>query len=289
MRKNHNRINEIINKKNYFNILKRKLLIKYYINPRKTFFFTFLSKRIIFENKHLANKNLIQWCVEKGNFKKISPISTEFFYEKKEMKVFEKLIKDSNYFLDIGAQTGIYSLAAYFSKNIKKIISVEITTEYINAIKNNIRINSFNLKKFKILNLALGNGKICHEEWISKTMTLGHTFDEILNIANINITENDTIKIDIEGWEFCLALEVGQIFKTVKPYLILSLHKNEIKKLSNNAVTENEIFNFLSNNYKYKYMPHKNRILKEVKSLCDCKLEVKNYKTIIFSNKKILV
>lgn len=286
MRKNYNRINEIINKINYFNILKRKLLIKHYINPRKTFFFTFLSKRIVFDNKHLANKNLIQWCVEKGNFKKISPISIEFFYEKKEMKVFEKLIKDSNYFLDIGAQSGIYSLAAYLSKNIKKIISVEITKEYINAIKNNIRINSFNLKKFKILNLALGNGKICHEEWISKTMTLGHAFDEILNIANINITENDTIKIDIEGWEFCLALEVGQIFKTVKPNLILSLHKNEIKKLSNNAVTENEIFNFLSDNYNYKYMPDKNRILKEVGSLRDYKLEVENYKTIIFSNKK---
>jgi len=37
------------------------------------------------------------------------------------MKAFEKLIQNSNYFIDVGAQTGIYSLAAYQSKKFKEL------------------------------------------------------------------------------------------------------------------------------------------------------------------------
>ena len=279
-------MNKLSSKKNYFNIFKHKFLIKYNDLSKNDYYFTFLNKKIKIDNKHLANRNLIHWCINQNLFKIKSPYVTEIFYEKKEMKVFEKLIKNSNHFIDVGSQTGIYSLAAYLSKKIKKIICIDITKEYINAIKNNIEINCYNPDKFEILNLGLGTGKICHKEWISKTVTKGHSFNDILNITGLKLSDDDCIKIDIEGWEFFLAGEIGQYFKTYKPNLLLSLHKYEIEKLSDCSVTENSIFDFLSANYKHKYVVDENSALKEIKCLSEYQFKVEKDKTIIFSNKK---
>ena len=279
-------MDKTIRKKNYFNIVKHKFFNRYNLSTKEVFFFNFLNKKIVFDNQHLANKNLIQWCLDKKYCKKISSLSTEIFYEKKEMRAFEKLIVGSKYFLDIGTQTGIYSLAAYQSKNIEKIVSIDITKEYIDAIKKNIKINNFKSHKFEILNTALGSGKVTHKEWISETVTTGNSFEDIINITGIKLGENDCIKIDIEGWELFIADKLGEFFKINKPNLLLSLHKDEIKNLSNNNISENSIFN-LSNNYKHKYIPDTKMILKEINSLKDNDLGEKKYKTIIFSNKNL--
>ena len=274
-------------KKNFFNILKHKFLNRYNINSKEEFFFIFLNKKILFDNQHLANRNLIKWCLDKKYFKKISPLSTEIFYEKLEMRAFEKLIVGSKYFIDAGAQTGIYSLAAYQSKNIQKIVSIDITKDYIDAIKKNIKVNNFKSHKFEILNSGLGSGRIFHKEWISKTVTTGLSLEDIINTTGITLSENDCIKIDIEGWELFIADKLGEFFKVNKPNLLLSLHKDEINTLSNNSISENDIFNFLSTNYKYKYISDKKMILKEIKSLKGNDLGEKKYKTIIFSNKHL--
>lgn len=274
-----------ISKKNYFNIIKHKFLSKYNKVSKEEYFFTFLNKKIIFDNQHLANKNLIQWCLNKNYFKKKSSLSTEIFYEKNEMRGFEKLISDSNYFIDAGAQTGIYSLAAYQAKNIKKIVSIDITKEYIDAIRKNIKANNFKSKKFELLNTGIGSGKISHKEWISKTITTGSSFEDILKVTGIKLSENDCMKIDIEGWELFIASELGDFFKINKPNLLLSFHKAEIEELSNNKISENDIFDFLSVYYKHKYITDEKLILKEIKSLKEHNLENEKYKTIFFSNK----
>ena len=72
---------------------------KYNKASQEDYFFTFLNKKIVFDNQHLTNKNLIQWCLNKNYFKKKSSLSVkEIFYEKKEMRAFEKLISDSKLF-----------------------------------------------------------------------------------------------------------------------------------------------------------------------------------------------
>lgn len=278
-------MNKTISQKNYFNIFKHKFLSKYNKVSQEEYFFTFFNKKIVFDNKHLANKNLIQWCLNKNYFKKKSSVSTEIFYEKKEMRAFEKLISDSNYFIDAGAQTGIYSLAAYQAKNIKKIVSIDITKEYIDAIRKNIKINNFKSDKFEILNTGIGSGKILHKEWISKTLTTGCSFEDIINITGIRLSENDCIKVDIEGWELFIAGKLGDFFKINKPNLLLSFHKAEIEGLSNNKISENDIFDFLSENYRYKYMTDDKMILKKINNLKEHNLENEKYKTIFFSNK----
>ena len=55
--------------------------------------------------------------------------------------------------------------------------------------------------------------------------------------------------------------------------------------LSNHKISENDIFDFLSDNYKHKYITDKKLILKEIKSLKEHNLENEKYKTIFFSNK----
>lgn len=277
-------MNKTSRNKNYFNIIKHMLLAKYNKVSKEKFFFKFLDKEIFFDNQDLVNENLIQWCLNKKYFKKKTSISTEIFYEINEMKAFEKLIQNSNYFIDVGAQTGIYSLAAYQSKKIQRIVCVDIIKEYIDAIKKNIKINNFKSYKFEMLNLGLGLGKVSHKEWISKTVTKGYSLEDIINFAGIKLSENDCMKIDIEGWELFIAGKLGDFFKINKPNLLLSFHKNEIEELSNHKISENHIFNFLSANYKYKYITHKNMIFKEIKNLTDNDLENKKYKTIIFSN-----
>ena len=69
-------MNKTISKKNYFNIIKHKFLSKYKKVSKEEYFFTFLNKKITFDNQHLANKNLIQWCLNKNYFKKKSALST---------------------------------------------------------------------------------------------------------------------------------------------------------------------------------------------------------------------
>ena len=273
-------------KKNYFNIIKHIFLPKDRALLRSKYYFMFLNKKIYFDSEHLANRNLIQWCLNKNHFHKKSNCTTEIFYEQKEMLIFEKLIVDSNYFIDLGAQTGIYSLAAYSSKKIKKIICVDIINEYMTAIKKNIKINGFKVNKFQILNLGIGSNKIFHKEWIAQTETNGCSFEEILNIAGLRLSEHDCVKIDIEGWEFFLAKEIGKYFKTTKPNLLLSLHKKEIERLSNKNVSENNIFDFLSLHYQFKYITDDKTIFKEIKSLKDNNLNNQKNKTIFFSNKK---
>ena len=280
-------MNKINSQKNYFNILKHKFLSKHNNVSNEEYFFSFFNKKVIFDNQHLANKNLIQWCLNKNYFEKKPDSSTEIFYEKNEMRAFEKLISNSRYFIDVGAQTGIYSLAAYQSENIQKIICIDITKEYIDAIKKNIQVNDFKPNKFEILNSGIGSGTIYHKEWISKTETSGYSFEDILKITRLKLSENDCMKIDIEGWEFSIAEKIGQFFKTNKPKLLISFHKDEIQNLSKKNISENDVFNFLSGNYKYKYINDEERTLKEIKSLKDDNLEEKKYKTIFFSNKQI--
>lgn len=277
-------MNKISSQKNYLNILKHKFLNKYNKLSKEEYFFTFLNKKIIIDNEHLANKNLIQWCLNKNFFKKKSYSSTEIFYENNEMRAFEKLVTDSNYFIDAGAQTGIYSLAAYSSKNIQKIVSIDITKEYIDAIKKNIKVNNFKTHKFELINSGIGSGEIFHKEWISKSVTTGCSFEDIINITGIKLNEHDCIKIDIEGWEFSIAGKLGQFFKINKPNLLLSFHKDEIENLSNNKISEKDVFNFLSDIYKNKYIADEISILKEIKSLEDNNLDKQRYKTIFFSN-----
>ena len=85
-------MNKINSQKNYFNILKHKFLSKHNNVSNEEYFFSFFNKKVIFDNQHLANKNLIQWCLNKNYFEKKQDSSTEIFYEKNEMIAFEKLI-----------------------------------------------------------------------------------------------------------------------------------------------------------------------------------------------------
>ena len=106
-----------------------------------------------------------------------------------------------------------------------------------------------------------------------------------INITGIRLSENDCIKVDIEGWELFIAGKLGDFFKINKPNLLLSFHKTEIEGLSNNSISENDIFNFLSQNYRYKYITDDKMILKKINNLKDHNLENEKYKTIFFSNK----
>tara|TARA_Y100000022_G_C13213381_1_gene358679 strand:+ start:77 stop:907 length:831 start_codon:yes stop_codon:yes gene_type:complete len=276
----------MITKKNLLNIIKHKFLPKYKNLADKNFYVTFLKNRINIDKLHLANRNLIRFCMNSFNYKKVSENDIEIYYEKEEMDVFENLIINSEFFIDIGAQVGIYSLAAYNSKKIKKIVCVEIIKEYENAIINNIKLNNYLKKKFQILNIGLGSGKISHTEWIAKTSTRGVSFEKILQLSKINLNENDCVKIDIEGWEFSLANGLGDFFLKYKPKLLLSFHEQEIKSLSKGNVTDEKLFNFLSSIYRYRYMSFKNE-LKEIQSYLGQNLNSKPYKTIIFSNVRI--
>jgi FkbM family methyltransferase len=280
------KIKNLFNKK-IFNIIKHKFWLNSKELKKGFFFYKFLNYKINFDKKHLANRNLIRFCLNSKNIKKHKNNQFEILYEREELKVFEKLIENAEYFLDIGAQTGIYSLAAYKAKNIKKIICVEIINEYIDSIKKNIKINNFLPAMFNIYNVALGSGKVSHEEWISKKTVSGISFETIVKMSNISLRENDCIKIDIEGWEFSLVNDIGKFFIKNKPKILLSFHQEEIQSLSNFKTKDKDIFNFLNSVYKYKYIIHKNSNLEEIKNFSDSGLDSKKYKTIIFSNKRL--
>jgi FkbM family methyltransferase len=180
-------------------------------------------------------------------------------WENPSLKQFYSCIDDKEYnIVDIGSQSGLYSLFAKFLPN-STFYSFEPFLDTFNLLNDNLKLNnitnvrSYNIgisdiKGTTILNTSKGHNGL---------HTMGNTPLRFNDINPISI-ETDTldncfydknipvhfIKIDTEGWEYNILKGGEQTIKKYKP--IIQLEWN-IMNMQQCNVTESMLFELLSN------------------------------------------
>ena len=180
------------------------------------------------------------------------------YYENKQLNFLKSNIKNNkfDYFFDIGANFGLYSLfVANLDKNIKILTFEPIKRTFLN-LKKNIELNK--VKNIKIYNFGLSNNNQIKKVKALKKNNYIQTggfgvVNEGENIKNLHVEKaifkiadqkfnfykkNICIKIDVEGHEIYVIEGIKRLIK------------------NNNVFLQIEIFN---SNY--------NKVLKKLKSL----------------------
>jgi FkbM family methyltransferase len=142
--------------------------------------------------------------------------ASSIIYDKKEINYLKNSCQDG-VFVDIGANTGYYSLALA-KEACCKVIAIEPNPPTINRLKFNVDINSELKKKIIIVPMGVGeNGafELYSGEDLGGASLHGSLFEKPNNkvtiqtkplldiLATQNIKHVDALKIDVEGMEDC--------------------------------------------------------------------------------------
>lgn len=230
---------------NQFYLLLYKTNIKFFKK-----FVASLIRRGVFINK-------IQ-TIKLNNFKinlnLAQSIDREIFlkrtYEKQQLNLLKKVSKEQSFecFLDIGANIGYYSL---FLNHIKKIYAFEPNKYVFSTLKENIKINKFNIE---IFNFAVSNENNQKEIWYSdKNKMSGSAIfdleDKALNKYDLNTIFKDKIetkkidsfikfnnckiliKMDVERHENKALEGMKQLIKHNQIFLQIEIHDSVKEKI----------------------------------------------------------
>lgn len=170
-------------------------------------------------------------------------------WEQMTSKVWKKLSKNSEQILDIGANTGIFSLLACAVNPSAQVYSYEPVIRTSNIFKKNITLNkSFNIKLItKAVSNKVGFFTIYDFDTLSQ-------YSASLNPNIINDNKKieyqvdtctidselyekiDLVKIDVELHEFEVLQGMKKIIKSFKPTMIIEILTDELRE---------KVFNFL--------------------------------------------
>jgi FkbM family methyltransferase len=105
--------------------------------------------------------------------------------------IWKKICKNSNYIIDIGANTGVYSLISYALNNNAKVVAFEPAEKTFLKLVKNIKLNNFNIKAEKI---ALSNteGHLLFYDTIDGDQTMASLSSRMLkDVENKNYIINE--------------------------------------------------------------------------------------------------
>lgn len=236
------------------------------MKKKLNFYFDFLKKKFLErEINSLAKKYINQnyFRIATISFDGISNYTNIFgFYENETittLKEIFKINKINNFFIDVGANYGTYSL--YFSKNFKKIYSIEAAPKIFKLLQFNCEnlknIKTFNFavsdnqssKFFYIDNKNFGANSLIKKRFNKRIKVKCNTLDRLVKKKSI---KNSFIKIDTEGSEINVLKGMKKIIKSKNLIIGIEQLSEEFytkeKKLTSNCVE------FLKkNNFKYFY------------------------------------
>ena len=181
----------------------------------------------------------------KGDDLIASEIYYGHFYERAEFSLLQVLLERSSSFIDIGANTGIFSLFAYRSNPSVKVISVEPHPSNFDRLAKNIGLNNAQLQ-IALHQVAIGSAPknieftIPADSGISTTASANQAFtsgfhraayktiqvpqvtlDSILKDQPVN--SRDIIKIDVEYYEMEVLKGSLETLKTKRPLVMIEL------------------------------------------------------------------
>jgi FkbM family methyltransferase len=198
-----------------------------------------------FKFRYFTKDIMSSGCV--GINKEWEPHITKF------VKIYNSLYSIQN-IIDIGANFGYHSLL--FSKETKgNVYSFEPQIQNFKLLENNINLN-------KISNIIPYNFACGDEECDVKMPVITNDFNNInmgditpnfliskafsctksIIIDNMNFSQIDLIKIDVQGWEKKVLLGSLSLIKKNKPILIVEFEEFQLKKTQ---TTCEELFKFI--------------------------------------------
>jgi FkbM family methyltransferase len=230
-----------------------------------------LHFRGLFEVKTPHSKFIIQ---HDGN-----RIENEIFWngllggwEKESLKLWIKLVQTSKTILDIGSNTGIYSLVAKSISPNSNVIAFEPIRNIYNKLLYNIKINSFDIDTFNIAIsdsdgedvIFVPEGEHSYSASFDQNFIDGSkpvkviksTLDKIQSDKRIEI---DLLKIDVENHELSVFNGMLNILKISKPTIIIEILNN------NNAKS----IETLLNNLDYLYFDIGKRKITQIEKLAE--------------------
>jgi hypothetical protein len=260
------------------NILRivKKFLTEYIFFKHGVYICEINKKLIKLNSKNILNHNVLNWALKQNDNKGLK--DKNFIYEKFQTSCIIKYLNNHRCesFIDIGSQIGYYGLLANCFDNIKNIVFVDIIKKAISTCKKNVDLN-FNNKNYYFFNKAIGKGIINYNFFYSSNKVKGIDLGYIISQSNISLTQNDIIKIDIEGYEHSFFDTIEPYLAKVFPVIFFSLHTSFIKNLSDNHKFKS-ILDYLFHNYKNLYFLNENKnMLQKINKYQELKF-LENYK-----------
>ena len=168
-------------------------------------------------------------------------------WEKESIKLWIELCSISNTIIDVGANTGIYSLVAQTVNPSAKIVAFEPVENVYNKLNENCRMNHFPIKT---INKALSNYNGAAVIYLpSLDHTYSVTVNENLNNSSIPVIEQtiqviklksfieefqimniDLMKIDVETHEVEVLEGMEEYLISMKPTMIIEVLNDEVGK-----------------------------------------------------------
>lgn len=196
-------------------------------------------------------------------------------FESETISLWTKLVKKSNVIIDIGANTGIYTMLAASINPKSKLYSFEPLNRIYNILERNIQINRYypQVSAFKIA-LSEFNGigemfdlPVEHMYTASLNKNIhkerGQKFEAIIEKVSVltlddfkkieHVSKIDLIKIDVESHEPSVLKGMMETLRNDSPTMIVEIWNNDI-----GSKVEEIIKNFP---YEY-YIIHTNSIVK---------------------------
>jgi FkbM family methyltransferase len=179
--------------------------------------------------------------------------------EKESLNYFYNLVNknNKNNIIDIGAQTGLYSLYAKYLPN-SQFYSFEPFKFTYDLLNDNIKLND--IKNVKTYNIGLADKKgtttlnVCLSDDGFNTMgknplrfndiiPIKVEIDTLDNIFYNNNIKVDFIKIDTEGYEYYILKGGEKTIKTYKPIIQLEFNETNIRQCN---ITPKELHNYIN-------------------------------------------
>lgn len=208
--------------------------------------------------KHLHFKGIFTVHLTKTKSFKVNhygyQIENEIFWsgindgwEKDSLKLWIQLCEQANTIVDIGANTGVYSLVAKTINPLAKIYAFEPVARVFTKLKENVDLNKFDITCIeKAASNFDGNATIydTNEEHIysvtvNKNMSTTETavFETIIETVTLNsfvnqynIDQIDLMKIDVETHESEVLEGFSEYLTKFKPTLLIEILTEEVGK-----------------------------------------------------------
>ena len=184
-------------------------------------------------------------------------IADALFYERDyiefpELNLFSQLAERSGTIVDIGANTGLYSIISAFFNPTASIIAFEPNASNIKRLKKNIDLN--HLKNIQVVEQAAGDtvGNVSFTvpegDVISDTSSVlpdfsKATYQGTIQWKEVSVPQTslndffkgysgkvDLVKIDVEGYEMNVFQGAGEFFKAHTPVILCEIFLDDEKK-----------------------------------------------------------
>jgi FkbM family methyltransferase len=189
--------------------------------------------------KHLHFKGAFQFNIDRNThlmlYANHSQFENELFWngfkgswEQTSLPIWVKLCKDAKVVLDIGAQSGIYSLITQAVNPSCQIHAFEPTDYFFKELQRNSALNNYNINCHNIaISNIDGNNRI-ENVWQDDKDVKSIKLDTFIEKNNIGVV--DLIKIDVDFHEIEVAEGFAMYFKKFQPTVLIEVLHDDIAK-----------------------------------------------------------